>query len=121
MGKDNTDGELGPLSNTELFMHIRKTHYKNMQSKEKIQPGRIEKLKMQNKRFRRDLYTNILDKINPGNNPASIGTSAVATDHVNTPNLRTFLNQEKEKSGEHDQNITQSYMPQNKHDIIWWV
>ena len=43
------------------------------------------------------LHTNILDKINPGINPASKGTRAVANDQVNTPISRTFLNQKKDK------------------------
>lgn len=38
-------------------------------------------------------FTNILDKIRPGINPARTGTSAVASDQVKTPISRTFLQQ----------------------------
>jgi hypothetical protein len=58
--------------------------------------------------------------INPGINPASKGTIAVANDQVNTPILRTFLNPKKKtkNTGEHDPYITLPYMPKNKDDIF---
>jgi hypothetical protein len=43
-------------------------------------------------------HTKTLDNISPGIYPARKGRSAVATDHVKTPNLRTFLkNKYKQK------------------------
>lgn len=45
--------------------------------------------------------------INPGKNPASKGTRAVASDQTNTPIWRTLLkHMEKKKRVKHDKRIT---------------
>lgn len=55
--------------------------------------------------------------INPGINPASKGTRAVANDQVNTPISRTFLNQKKIK-GEKDDVSHYLKCPQDKENIF---
>ena len=112
-----TGNELEPFNKIQVFMKVKDTLQRGKVKKALSQVG-LKKYTWQNKGFGRDLHTNILDKINPGINPASKGTRAVANDQVNTPILRTFLNPKKKNTGEHDPYNTLTYMPENKDNIF---
>lgn len=50
--------------------------------------------------------TKILQRISPGINPATIGTSAVANDQTTTPTSRTFLHVDIEINNEQALRLT---------------